>query len=50
MKGMTPTEMIDWLKDQRRIGRFRINDKHEDDDLSTFLNQLKIKLNLDGSS
>lgn len=33
---------IDFLKDQRLIGRFRCNDKNDDDDLSTILNQIKI--------
>lgn len=35
---------INWLKDQRLIGRFKVNDKSEDNDLSTILNQIRIAL------
>lgn len=39
-----PLKKIQFLKEQRTTGRFRINDRHEDDDLSTLLNQIEKQL------
>ena len=41
---MTILQKIQWLKGERLIGRFRCIDENENNDLSTFLNQIEISL------